>query len=86
MAVTKQEIEEVKQYLNEWKERRAKRGTMPFWRLEKLIEARLDMAREEIMAGRFRSARQLFDEAVQFGKERLIDLFGEEKAKKIWME
>ena len=86
MAVTKQEIEEVKQYLNEWKERRAKRGTMPFWQLEKLIETRLDMAREEIMTGNFRSARQLFEEAIQFGKERMVDLLGEEKAKKIWME
>jgi len=54
--------------------------------LEKLIEARLNMAKEEIMRGNFRNARILLAEAITFGKERMIDLLGEEKAKKIWME
>ena len=54
--------------------------------LEKLIEARLDMAKEEILHGNFRNARILLAEAIIFGKERMVDLLGEEKAKKIWME
>ena len=54
--------------------------------LEKLIEARLNMAREEIMRGNFRNARILLAEAITFGKERMVQLVGEEKARKIWME
>jgi len=84
MAVTKKEIEEVKEYLKAWKERRA--GKPPFWQLEKLIEVRCEQAKDQIMQGNFRNARQLIEEAIQFGKERMIDLLGEEKAKKIWTE
>jgi len=54
--------------------------------LEGLIEARLNMAKEEIMRGNFRSARILLAEAITLGKERMIDLLGEEKARKIWLE
>ena len=54
--------------------------------LEKLIEARLDMAKEEILHGNFRNARILLAEAIIFGKERMIDLVGEDKARKIWLE
>ena len=59
---------------------------LEFAELEKLIEARLDMAKEEIMRGNFRNARILLAEAITFGKERMVDLLGEEKAKKIWVE
>jgi len=61
-------------------------GKPSIFELERLIEARLDMAREEIMIGNFGGARQLLEEAIRFGKERMIDLLGEEKAKKIWTE
>jgi len=54
--------------------------------LEELIEARLNMAKEEIMRGNFRNARTLLAEAITFGKERMVQLVGEEKARKIWME
>jgi len=54
--------------------------------LEQLIEARLNMAKEEIMRGNFRNARILLAEAITFGKERMVQLVGEEKARKIWME
>jgi len=54
--------------------------------LEKLIEARLDMAKEEILRGNFRNARILLAEAITFGKERMIDLVSEDKARKIWLE
>ena len=57
-----------------------------FAELEKLIEARLDMAKEEILRGNFRNARILLAEAITFGKERMIDLLGEDKARKIWLE
>jgi len=59
---------------------------MPFWQLEKLIERKLDLAKEEIMRGNFRNARILLAEAIIFGKERMIDLLGEDKARKIWLE
>jgi len=59
---------------------------LEFAELEKLIEARLDMAKEEIMRGNFRNARILLAEAITFGKERIVQLVGEEKARKIWME
>jgi len=58
---------------------------LSIFELEKLIEARLNMAKEEIMRGNFRNARILLAEAITFGKERMVDLLGEEKAKKIWM-
>jgi len=54
--------------------------------LEQLIEARLNMAKEEIMRGDFRNARILLAEAITFGKERMVQLVGEEKARKIRME
>jgi len=54
--------------------------------LEELIEARLNMAKEEIMRGNFRNARILLAEAITFGKERMVQLVDEEKARKIWME
>jgi len=57
-----------------------------FAELEKLIEARLNMAKEEILRGNFRNARILLAEAITFGKERMVQLVGKEKARKIWME
>ena len=78
------DVEEVKEMMKEWKEKRG--GKLHFWELEKLIEARLDMAKEEILRGNFRNARILLAEAIIFGKKRMVDLLGEEKAKKIWME
>ena len=78
------DVEEVKEMMKEWKEKRG--GKLHFWELEKLIEARLDMAKEEILRGNFRNARILLAEAITFGKERMIDLLGEDKARKIWME
>ena len=78
------DVEEVKEMMKEWKEKRG--GKLHFWELEKLIEARLDMAKEEIMRGNFRNARILLAEAITFGKERMIDLLGEDKARKIWLE
>ena len=54
--------------------------------LEELIEARLNMAKEEIMRGNFRNARILLAEAITFGKERMVQLADEEKARKICME
>jgi len=78
------DVEEVKEMMREWKEKRG--GKLHFWELEKLIEARLDMAKEEILRGNFRNARILLAEAITFGKERMIDLLGEDKARKIWME
>ncbi|RLJ01972.1 MAG: hypothetical protein DRP08_04965 [Candidatus Aenigmatarchaeota archaeon] len=59
---------------------------LSIFELEKLIEARLNMAKEEIMRGNFRNARILLAEAITFGKERMIDLLGEDKAGKIWLE
>ena len=76
------DIEEVEKALKEWK----KQGRLNVFELERLIEARLDMAKDQIMQGNFRNARQLLEEAVEFGKERMIALLGEEKAKKIWLE
>ena len=78
------DVEEVKEMMKEWKEKRG--GKLHFWELEKLIEARLDMAKEEILRGNFRNARILLAEAITFGKERMIDLLGEDKARKIWLE
>ena len=78
------DVEEVKEMMKEWKEKRG--GKLHFWELEKLIEARLDMAKKEILRGNFRNARILLAEAITFGKERMIDLLGEDKARKIWME
>ena len=66
------DIEEVKEALKEWK----KQGRLSFFELEKLIEAWLDMAKDQI----------LLDEAITFGKDRMIALLGEDKARKIWME
>ena len=54
--------------------------------LEELIEERLNMAKEEIMQGNFRNARILLAEAITLGKERMIDLLGEQKARKIRLE
>jgi len=61
-------------------------GKLSIIELEKLIEAKLNMTKEEIMRGNFRNARILLAEAIIFGKERMVDLLGEEKSKKIWME
>ena len=61
-------------------------GKLSIIELEKLIEAKLNMAKEEIMRGNFRNARILLAEAITFGKERMVQLTGEEKARKIWME
>jgi len=55
-------------------------------RLEKAIEERMRKATEEIMQGNFRNAKILLAEAITFGKERMIDLLGEDKARKIWLE
>jgi len=44
------------------------------------------MAKEEIMRGNFRNARILLAEAITFGKERMVQLVDEEKARRIWME
>ena len=61
-------------------------GKLSITELEQLIEARLNMTKEEIMRGNFRNARILLAEAITFGKERMVQLVGEEKARKIWME
>ena len=61
-------------------------GKLSITELEQLIEARLDMAKEGIMRGNFRNARQLIEEAIQFSKDRMVDLLGEDKARKIWLE
>jgi len=62
-------------------------GKLSIIELEELIEARLKMAKKEIMQGNFRNARiLLLAEAITFGKERMVQLTGEEKARKIWME
>ncbi|RKX40038.1 MAG: hypothetical protein DRP23_03985 [Thermotogae bacterium] len=78
------DVEEVKDMMKEWKEKRG--GKLHFWELEKLIEARLDMAKEEILRGNFRNARILLAEAITLGKERMIDLLGKDKARRIWLE
>jgi len=45
-------------------------GKLSIIELEQLIEARLNMAKEEIMRGNFRNARILLAEAITFGKRK----------------
>ena len=44
------------------------------------------IAAEAIMQGNFRNARILLAEAIALGKEKMIYLLGEDKARKTWLE